>query len=314
MFDPATAPERRRAPLGPVVALAAYLLLCPAILVLAPLLGLLLLSRPTTGREWWWTFGIIAWLGLVFAQAGGIATQIVLAWGVFLAGAFVAIQVWRPRPWLPAAIAGTALALGAVTAMGRLVGIGWSEIRLAVIHDGWELCRQLLDEDGIGTRLSPERTAALRTYVDAFSDSVGLVAALYPALLALAGVLGIGMAWRWYHRIALRPIGPMPTAFAAFRFNDQLIWGVVAVALLLVLPLPEPSRVVGANLALFLGGLYAARGAAVAWATASAIPAGFLLALLIGLLFLFPLALGGLVSLGLADTWIDFRRRPAPSH
>ena len=36
-----------------------------------------------------------------------------------------------------------------------------------------------------------------------------------------------------------------------------------------------------------------------------------LLVILVGVLFVLPVALGGCFALGLADTWVDFRRRYA---
>jgi hypothetical protein len=48
-------------------------------------------------------------------------------------------------------------------------------------------------------------------------------------------------------------------------------------------------------------------------ATALAYAPGFFVVLLVvGALFLFPFAVGGLTLLGLADTWLDFRRRVKP--
>jgi hypothetical protein len=43
-----------------------------------------------------------------------------------------------------------------------------------------------------------------------------------------------------------------------------------------------------------------------------AAPRLFIVMLLVGALFLLPFAVGGLALLGLADIWLDFRRRIAP--
>ena len=312
MSDEGATPARRRA-LGPVAALVAYLLLCPAIFVLGPLAGLLLISGPGTLREWWWLAAALAWMAATLAQPGGISVQILLAWGVFLTGAFLALVVWRPRPWFTVALQATVVAWVSLSLVAWGLGLRWSEIELAVAHDGWEACRRLLGEGGLSSLMSPQRAAGLATYVDAMANSVRLWANVYPALLVLAGLPGLGLAWHWYHRISSRPIGPAPSRFAAFRFNDHLVWGVVTAVGLIVLPIPEPGPSLGLNLALVLGGLYAARGAAVTWTSVSAIPGGGVLAVGLGMMLL-PVALGGLVSLGLADTWVDFRRRLAPSH
>ena len=87
---------------------------------------------------------------------------------------------------------------------------------------------------------------------------------LYPGLLAIAAIAGLRLAWAWYHRLALRPLGLPPAPFRAFGFSDQLIWGwVAALALTLLARCPTPWRLLGANLLLVLGVLYAARGLAV---------------------------------------------------
>ena len=310
----AAAPWRRRAPLGPVVALAAYLVLFPAIFVLGPLAGLLLVSGPVTLRERWWVAAALIWMVVAFLHPGGIATQVVLAWGVLVTGAFLGLAIWRPRPWVTVALQASTVAWLALTVIAWGLGLRWSEVRLAVAHDGWEMCRQLFGDTGLPSMVSPQRAASIAGYRDALSEGVAVVAGLYPALLVLTGLLGLGLAWNWYHRISSKPIGPTPAGFAAFRFNDQLIWGVVAALGLMILPVPDPGTSVGANLALVLGGLYAARGAAVVWTSMAAVPGAFLLALGLGMMVLLPIALGGLVSLGLADTWLDFRRRFAPSH
>jgi uncharacterized protein YybS (DUF2232 family) len=73
--------------------------------------------------------------------------------------------------------------------------------------------------------------------------------------------------------------------------------------------MPGPWRLLGANLLLVLGALYAARGLAVV-ATQSRGVAGPVAAVLVLIsLFLLPFVVGGLTLLGLADTWLDFRRR-----
>ena len=57
--------------------------------------------------------------------------------------------------------------------------------------------------------------------------------------------------------------------------------------------------------------LYAARGLAVVGAGAGRLPRVTTAFVTVVALFLLPFVLGGLTLLGLADTWLDFRRRPA---
>ena len=58
-----------------------------------------------------------------------------------------------------------------------------------------------------------------------------------------------------------------------------------------------------------LGGLYALRGVAIIAARLDGMPAFVWLALTLGALFVLPIVILGLGSLGLADTWLHFRRR-----
>jgi hypothetical protein len=146
--------------------------------------------------------------------------------------------------------------------------------------------------------------------LSAMADTVSL---LYPGLLALAAIAGLRLAWTWYHRIAERPIGPAPAPFAAFSFNDQMVWGLVAGVALLLTPQPAAARLVGANLALVWAALYCARGLAVFAAATARVPGTVLAVLGAVALLLMPFVLGGLTLLGLADTWLDFRRRMTPA-
>jgi uncharacterized protein YybS (DUF2232 family) len=134
---------------------------------------------------------------------------------------------------------------------------------------------------------------------------------LYPALLALAGIAGLRLAWSWYHRLAVHPLGAPPAPFRAFSFSDQLVWGWVIALALALAPVPEPWQVAGANLLLVLGVLYAARGLAVALAQTGGVAGPVAVVLGLVTLFLLPFVVGGLTLLGLADTWLDFRRRLA---
>jgi hypothetical protein len=139
------------------------------------------------------------------------------------------------------------------------------------------------------------------------------VGSLYPGLLALASLGGIRLAWSWHHRIARRPLGPAPTPFTAFGFSDQLVWGWVVGLGLYLLPLPEVWTFVGTNLLLVWAVLYATRGLAVFSAGSGRVPGPVMATLTIVAMLLLPFVVGGLTLLGLADTWLDFRRRLAAS-
>ena len=80
----------------------------------------------------------------------------------------------------------------------------------------------------------------------------------------------------------------------------------------MVVPLGEPTARIAHNLLVVWVGLYAVRGLAVAQNASRSWPfPGKLLMFAFAFLAL-PIAFGTLVTLGLADTWLDFRNRPVP--
>jgi hypothetical protein len=286
-----------------VLLFAGYLLVAPPMFVFGPLAGLLLLSRPATLREWVWLTIAGVWSVLWLSETGGLSGQFARAAAVLVSGSYLALTVWRPSNQLSrclSTIAGAAVALGA-----WMVGLGlrWSELQSAIQLDLATLDRAARAQwQGV--------SGATRALAD-FAALADTVTTLYPGLLALAAIAGLRLAWTWYHRIAERPIGPAPAPFAEFSFNDQIVWGLVAGLALLLVPLPV-ARVSGANLVLVWAALYAARGLAVFVALTRQVPAPVLLVLGAVTLLLLPFVLGGLTLLGLADTWLDFRRRLTP--
>jgi hypothetical protein len=286
-----------------VLLFAGYLLVAPPMFVFGPLVGLLLLSRPATLREWVWVAAATSWSLLWLSEAGGLSGQFVRAAAVLVSGSYLALTVWRPSNQLSrclAATAGAGIALG-----GWMIGLGvrWTELRQSIQLDLAEI-----------DRLARAQWSGMSGATEALADLAGMadtLSMLYPGLLALAAIAGLRLAWSWYHRIAERPIGPAPAPFAAFSFNDQMVWGLVIGVALLLLPLPG-VRVIGDNLVLVWAALYAVRGMAVFAAIAGRVPAPVLVALAAVTLLLLPFVLGGLTLLGLADTWLDFRRRLTP--
>jgi hypothetical protein len=89
-----------------------------------------------------------------------------------------------------------------------------------------------------------------------------------------------------------------------------MVWGWVA-ALALYLFGAGGWQAGGANLLLVWAGLYVARGLAVFSAGSTRVPGGVVATLAVVSMFLLPFVVSGLMLLGLADTWLDFRRRLA---
>jgi hypothetical protein len=274
-----------------------------------PLAGLLIASRPATLREWIWIAAAGVWLAVSLPQSGGLAIQIQQAWALFLTGAFVVLMLSGRRGVVGGALLATVAALAAATGWVWWVGTRWQDIQLAVAHTGWEARRELLNSPG----LDATRQESIRVLMDQLADGIGTMARLYPAILVLTALPGLALAWAWYHRLASEPAGRPGGRFSGFRFSDQLIWLVVVCAAVFVLPVGEQVQSFVGNLALVTGGLYVARGAAVLWGSIEHFPLLLIVVACFGVVLILPVSLGACLALGLADTWVDFRRRFPPA-
>jgi Predicted membrane protein (DUF2232) len=286
---------------GPVVLAVGYLLFAPPVFALCPLAGLLLLSRPRTVREWGWLLGTAAWSALWLQQVGGLGAQVVRAGAVFLCGSFLALTLWRPSAGFSRALLATAGAGVTLVAWMGWLGIRWAAVQQAVEQD--------LSTYQAMARTQWTAAGAPKELLSELGAMPHTIAQLTPGLLAIAGIAGLRLAWTWYHRLASRPWGAATAPFPAFRFNDQLVWGWVVALALSLLPIAAPWPLVGANLLLVWSVLYATRGLAVLLGLAGRIPRPVAGMLVLIAMFLLPFVLGGLTLLGLADTWLDFRRR-----
>ncbi len=291
-----------------MLALAGYLILAPPVLLFGPLFGLLLLSRPSSLREWLWIAGAGIWCGVWLNQPGGLAAQFARAGAVLLAGTFVALTLWRPSARFSRSLTATALAGVALVIWMWHLGIQWGEIQRAVEHNLWTYNREFLSQVSEIAR-SPGKEGML----DDMSSAVRTIGSIYPALMILGSVGGLRLAWTWHHRIARHPIGPPPARFTAFQFSDQLVWGWVLGLGLCLAPLPGAWALAGGNLLLVWAVLYAVRGLAVFSVGSGRVPGPVLATLTIIAMFLLPFVAAGLTLLGLADTWLDFRRRLVPT-
>jgi hypothetical protein len=177
----------------------------------------------------------------------------------------------------------------------------------------------------VGDRLRASAAAVISTWsgrpefervgdqvTSAVNGAVELQAMLYPALLALASVAALAVAWWGYRRMSgggARPLGPL----REFRFHDGLVWLLVVGIVLMVLPSNDAAGRTGSNLLTFMAALYAVRGLAVLLVVGGAPgPVGVLIGAVLFVL-LYPLAVVTAVLVGLSDTWLDIRtRRRAP--
>ncbi|UCC24420.1 MAG: DUF2232 domain-containing protein [Gemmatimonadales bacterium] len=228
-----------------------------------------------------------------------------LGWALAAGGVFVGLTVLLPASRV------THRALGAVTGAGLLAAVGFALRPGSWSAVDWRVRDRLNEEVSQALALFRELQggeplpAALRESV---YRSAEMQAELFPAVLALTTVAGLALAWWLYGRLALGELGAL-APLREFRFADHLVWVVIAGLALLVLTDGSGWTRAGSNTLVFMGALYALRGAGVVLFLSGgpSLLGGLLVAL--GMLFMAPVLLTAAALIGLGDTWLDVRTR-----
>lgn len=335
----AAGPARERGWGGTLVALATFLLVpaTPLLRTIVPIeqTWVLLLPALAACTLAGWRVGGRVGLAVVWSALAawvlshpvtrdgvtGAYDQLARGWGLLLAGAFgVVFLLGKRRQFFPTALSGVALAvavaLGLTLASGDPARLRRTMVQeltarnaplLAVWDQYWasESARKTLAE-------TPGMTEAVADARQQYQALPAIATVVAPAMLALESLVALALAWGLYHRMSRVRIGPPLAPLRQFRFNDQLIWGVIVGVTLLVLPTLDRWHGAGANLTLFFGTLYALRGLGV---LSFFLAPGWLTTLVLTVLtpFMWPFYAVGALGLGLGDTWLDWRRRPRSS-
>ncbi|MEK7381463.1 MAG: DUF2232 domain-containing protein [Gemmatimonadota bacterium] len=283
----------------------AFLLLpVPPLMVAGPLAGLLLLARPGSWRERWWLAAALSIAVLSFALGDrNPAGDLVRAAGLIFSGSLVALAAWRRGGAFGQSAAAAGFTALAASGLGWMNGLDWGGFRVALETQLRTATSLILD----GSTLP----AAQR---EGFEASIGYLARLYPGIAVVCMVVGGVLALAVAHRIARHPVGPLPGRFSDFRFNDHLIWGAVATFAGALMGVSGAPADLIANLLVLWVGLYGFRGAAVAVTALRQWNPWLRAALFLSAVLLLPYAMGAALLLGLADTWLDFRRALTPPH
>jgi hypothetical protein len=288
-------------------------LVAPGILLLGPLAGLLLVARPVSRHAWATIALAVTWCGLWLAQLGDLTGQFLRAYSVVLIGAWVVVVPQRPRQPLRQASLAIAVAGGVTLGWLYALGFRWGDLEAAAARS---LSTGLLAQARMAQGLGNDAGQQLRTALYEAAGQARQVAQLLPAGLILASLSGLALAWRGHFPLASQALGPPPRAFTAFTFSDQAVWLVVLSLGALLLPGSEhvPGLdLVARNVLVVMLSLYAVRGAAIFRASTGR-PSALGVALYSVLaVLMFAFVASGLTVLGLADTWLDFRRRLAAS-
>ena len=248
------------------------------------------------------------------------------AWAVLLAGGFgLVIALSKPsRPFVGRGIAAAGLTMLVVLVLAG-VSAGGPELidgtvrkeyadRIAVPATVWETylaspewAKQVQQSPALG-----EAGSSFLEQLRALPAIAASYATIAPAMLVLQSVLALALAWALYHRTGRVPLGPPLARLRDFRFSDELVWGLVAGFALVVLPEAPRARLLGTNVLVCFGALYALRGLGVLWWFLN--PGRAMTALLaVVMIVAFPVAVPAVLSLalglGVIDTWLDWRTR-----
>jgi len=275
----------------------------PTILVGVPFLALALALGL---RRFGVAVAAVFWmLFVVSGNPGDGVWYVERGWALIAGGCFAALTFRRPdEPFSVRALLALAVGAGATGLFLGLRGGAWEALRWAVrdrmidgvatVIDAWQVMRG-------GEAVSPALVSTLYRTVE-------LQAAVFPALVGIASMAGLGVAWWLYVRLSsgsdqgLRPVRD-------FRFNDHLVWLFIGGLLLLVIRWGDALASVGANAVVFMGALYALRGAAVIMFLSGGLSVlGYVLVAL-GLIFVPPLVFMGALVVGIGDTWLDVRSK-----
>ncbi len=251
------------------------------------------------------------------------------------------LPVRRRRAWLMGAL----MALMALGAVGERTGLWWAERGWALLVGGWFVALTLsrpaaaflpralgalVGAGAVAGALMITRADAWATLnsqmvavVQAASDvwSPGLkgqypeadVAAmlkqiadvqimLFPAVVALSTLSALGVAWWLYVWLGHdSDQGLLP--LREFRFSDHLVWVIIGGLVLWLLGVKRA----GINVMIFMGALYALRGAAVVSYFGVGQSFGGAAMVMIALLLLPQAVLMAILVIGLGDTWLDLR-------
>jgi hypothetical protein len=268
-----------------------------------------------------WT-ALAVWLIVTPMPGAPAFVAIAKGWSLLLVASFGVASIMSPRqPFFPRALSAVGLSFAVGIALVLLASKRPDAVERTVRAEytrrvdswlaDWESVSKTREWTEI-TRDNPGMDSLARESSDRLKQLPPITARLYPAVLALESLAVLALAWGLYHRVSRARIGAPLAPLKEFRFNDQLVWGLVLGITAVAVPTLKAFQTVGLNLLLFFGALYALRGLGVlAWFFA---PGRLMVALTIGLaIFMWPLLGVFALGIGLGDTWLDWRSKPRPT-
>src|SRR4051812_39669791 len=325
-----------------LLALAAFLFLphVPPFTALLPVEETLLLLLPALAAcclVGWWAGGrlflavvcvALTLRVLALDAPPGSFHNLVRGWTLLVAGGFGLVCLFGAgRPFFPRALTALSLALAIVVVMGLAGPLASDRAGQAMRAEfgrrnttASTMFRAAVARYPALAQRMPAPGSMEAEFDQRLRETTKTGMELFPSLLFLESLVALALAWTTYHRIARTRLGAPLGPLKDFRFNDQLVWGLIAGIAIVFVPALDFMDGTGRNLLVFFGALYAIRGFGVlSWfmrpgALAILLIVGFAMSLLPALVpvvsYGFVLLSVAAFGLGLGDTWADWRRRP----
>ena len=226
------------------------------------------------------------------------------AWAVLIAGGFIALTMvvpaWRLSSRALAAVGGAGTVAASFLAFRS---DAWGALDAAISGEVRASSDQALSTL---TTLGGEQPSD--AVVTAMQQLAETQASVFPALIAIASVAALGVAWWIRTRLVGegdQGLGPL----REFRFNDHLVWLFIGGLLLIFAQWGEALVRLGSNAIVFMAALYMLRGAAVFVFLSGGMSLFGYVTILIGLVVAAPVLMAMAVLIGVGDTWLDLRAR-----
>ncbi len=298
-----------------------FLTFAPIGMVAAPTAALLVRSGPRRPSE----MVALAVTGAIslgwLLNVGTLPDQVLRACVVVATAVFVLAAAVMPAVPHRALLAiGSALVL--VGAMFPIFGISWDELHWWVEHGAGQSARALLAVLWATTPTTPDGVPTSQSLAaraeEWLAGSVQFMADYYPAIIAIQLCMGMALATAAYYRMTDHPVGDAFGRIRDFRFSEHLGWIAILPLLLALVPAPATAKLIAVNVLLVMATFYALRGVGVVIYAVSRYEGGrgFATAMaLLAAILLLPIAVAGVILLGVVDARLDFRARwPSKPH
>ena len=270
----------------------------PSVLVAVPFLVLVATNLPH--RYAILSATLIAMLIVMIGPYDGM-WYLERGWALLLGGSFVGLSIVRPKMKISdRALEAVFGALMVLVILMTLIPGAWNVVDWVISDRVRATVAQVIALGG-SEWLTP-------AFISALYQTAEVQVLIFPALTALASMSALLLSW-WLFTLFSGRSEWVLGSIKNFRFNDHLIWIFVVGLFLLFTRWSEPLQRVGSNAVVFIGALCAVRGAAViVFITGGFSVLGYAMTIF-GLVIVPPIVLGGAILIGIADIYLDFRKR-----